>query len=102
MLHDETSLCERKKPETSVTGGAVYDFADNGFIGGITSNAVKSALTGSQYVTVAAWVYFDTLPTTIHSIFSYGGQSDGIKFTISGNALSMTTKGVSDFATSQS
>ncbi|MGN0828447.1 MAG: LamG-like jellyroll fold domain-containing protein [Akkermansia sp.] len=88
--------------ETSVTGGAVYDFADNGFIGGITSNAVKSALTGSQYVTVAAWVYFDTLPTAVNSVFSYGGQSDGIKFTISGNALAMTTKGVSDFATSQS
>lgn len=78
---------------TNVEKGAVYDFANNGFIKGISNDAVKAAL-GTKYVTVAAWVY--GRPTG-GCIFSYGGQSDGIKFKLTGTTMQTTTKGKADY-----
>ena len=41
--------------------GAVYAFDGTAsYIGGITSDAVVSALEGNQYVTIAMWVYTET------------------------------------------
>lgn len=78
---------------TDVEKGGVYDFANNGFIKGISNDAVKEAL-GIKYVTVAAWVY--GRPTG-GCIFSYGGQSDGVKFKLTGTTMQTTTKGKADY-----
>ncbi len=80
---------------TDVVNGGVYDFANQGFIKGIANEDVMAAL-GTKYVTVAAWVY--GRPTG-GCIFSYGGQSNGIKFKLTGTTMQTTTKGKADYQT---
>lgn len=80
--------------QTDVQNGAVYSCANNTFIGGITDADLFEAFAGNKVITVAAWVYGQ--PSG--SVFSFGGHNSGIKYTVGGNSLSMTTKGVSDFA----
>ena len=78
--------------------GAVYAFDGTAsYIGGITSDAVVSALEGNQYVTIAMWVY----PETTNGgkcVFGYGGGSDGLKCQVTANCggISATKKGVVD------
>ncbi|MDO5450219.1 MAG: autotransporter domain-containing protein [Akkermansia sp.] len=93
-----------------IEGGSVYSFSgENGnYIGGITHEGLTSVLSSldTQYVTMAAWV---NLPAHGVSgdgdgcaIFSYGGQSDGVKVIDKGGNLKFTTKGVKDFGESSS
>lgn len=78
--------------------GAVYAFDGTAsYIGGITSDAVVSALEGNQYVTIAMWVYPETTYNGM-CVFGYGDQGDGLKcqVTANGGGISATTKGVAD------
>lgn len=73
--------------------GDVYEFSDDHFIGGIANDDIKAAL-GTKFVTVAAWVY--GRPTG-GCIFSYGDQSTGIKFKLTGTTMQTTTKSKADY-----
>ena len=87
-----------------IKDSAVYDFdrSTNCYLGGISIPALNSALTGSDYVTIAAWINSTSHGTSNdgHSIFGFGGQTDGIKMIDQGGTLKLTTKGKSDYATS--
>ena len=78
--------------------GAVYAFDGTAsYIGGITNDAVVSALEGNQYVTIAMWVYAETTSDG-KCVFGYGDQGDGLKCQVTANCggISATTKGVAD------
>lgn len=75
--------------------GDVYEFSDEHFISGIENTTIKEAF-GSKFVTVAAWVY--GRPTG-GCIFSYGGQSNGVKFKLTGTTMQTTTKSKADYPT---
>ena len=78
--------------------GAVYAFDGTAsYIGGITSDAVVSALEGNQYVTIAMWVYPETTDNS-KCVFGYGDEGDGLKCQVTANCggISATTKGVAD------
>ena len=81
--------------ETSVDGGAVYEFSNSKYLGAITNNDVVNAIEGNKFVTVAMWVYGPT--TTDQALFGYGDQNTGVKVSLNGNAQKITTKGVTDF-----
>ncbi|MBQ0164186.1 MAG: hypothetical protein KBS75_03185 [Bacteroidales bacterium] len=83
---------------TDVEKGAVYDFtASNSYVGAINNSAIATALNdGTNYITVAAWVYGNGT-TSQSNIFGYGGGSKGVKFNINGSTLKTTTKNVKDF-----
>lgn len=73
-----------------------YSFGNDTYIGGITLDALNSALQDStQYITIAAWVNMSDI-NGVESIFGYGAQSNGFKFCTSGNGLQYTAKGVAD------
>ncbi len=78
--------------------GAVYAFDGTAsYIGGITNDAVVSALEGNQYVTIAMWVYAE--PTSGGKcVFGYGDGGDGLKCQVAANCggISATTKSVAD------
>lgn len=81
--------------------GAVYAFdGTTSYIGGITSNAVVSALEGNQYVTIAMWVYPETT-NGVKCVFGYGDGGDGLKCQVTANCggISATTKNVADMPT---
>lgn len=88
--------------ETTQVGGGVYTFAQDSYLGGITNAALVSQLANTSgtgdasYLTIAAWIRPDSV-SGVHSVFSYGGQSTGIKFCTNGAGLQMTTKGHKDF-----
>lgn len=87
--------------EVDNTNGAVYEFdGSDDYIGGITNDAVVSALEGSEYVTIAMWVYGES-SSTGKCVFGYGAQSDGLKCQMTANCggISATTKGVADLPT---
>lgn len=73
-----------------------YNFSDGSYIGGITCDALNTALQdSSQYITIAAWVKL-TDTNGVESIFSYGAQQNGFKFCTNGAGLQYTAKGVAD------
>ncbi|MBQ5665318.1 MAG: PEP-CTERM sorting domain-containing protein [Akkermansia sp.] len=76
-----------------------YEFSNGSYIGGITCDALNTALQdSSQYITIAAWVKL-TDTTGIESIFGYGAQADGFKLCTNGSGLQYTAKGVDDYPT---
>ncbi len=82
-----------KVDDMSVT---TYSFSDGAYIGGITLDAVNSALQdSSKYITIAAWVNM-TDTNGVESIFGYGAQQSGFKFCTNGAGLQYTAKGVAD------
>lgn len=80
---------------TSVEGGAIYDFADGKYLGGIVNDAVVEALEGDQYVTIAMWVYGRT--SSLQSVFGYGDSNNGLAFELNSLKLKITAKGSSGF-----
>ena len=83
---------------TSVEGGAIYDFADGKYLGGIVNEAVVKALEGDQYVTIAMWVYGRT--SSLQSVFGYGDGNNGLAFELNNLQLKITAKGSSGFSAS--
>ncbi|MDY4664010.1 MAG: hypothetical protein SPC28_07400 [Alloprevotella sp.] len=83
---------------TSVKGGAIYDFADGKYLGGIVNKAVVEALEGDQYVTIAMWVYGRT--SSLQSVFGYGDSDNGLAFELNNLKLKITAKGSSGFSES--
>lgn len=83
---------------TSVKGGAIYDFADGKYLGGIVNEAVVEALEGDQYVTIAMWVYGRT--SSLQSVFGYGDSDNGLAFELNSLKLKITAKGSSGFSES--
>lgn len=83
---------------TSVKGGAIYDFADGKYLGGIVNEAVVKALEGDQYVTIAMWVYGRT--SSLQSVFGYGDGNNGLAFELNNLQLKITAKGSSGFSAS--
>lgn len=83
---------------TSVEGGAIYDFADGKYLGGIVNEAVVKALEGDQYVTIAMWVYGRT--SSLQSVFGYGDSDNGLAFELNSLKLKITAKGSSGFSES--
>ena len=83
---------------TSVEGGAIYDFADGKYLGGIVNDAVVEALEGDQYVTIAMWVYGRT--SSLQSVFGYGDSDNGLAFELNNLQLKITAKGSSGFSAS--
>lgn len=83
---------------TSVKGGAIYDFADGKYLGGIVNDAVVEALEGNQYVTIAMWVYGST--SSLQSVFGYGDGNNGLAFELNNLQLKITAKGSSGFSAS--
>ena len=82
-----------KVDDMSVT---TYSFSDGAYIGGITLDAVNSALQdSSKYITIAAWVNMSDT-NGVESIFGYGAQQSGFKFCTNGSGLQYTAKGVAD------
>ncbi|MBR3927227.1 MAG: PEP-CTERM sorting domain-containing protein [Akkermansia sp.] len=82
-----------KVDDMSVT---TYSFSDGAYIGGITLDAVNSALQdSSKYITIAAWVNM-TDTNGVETIFGYGAQQNGFKFCTNGAGLQYTAKGVAD------
>ena len=84
---------------TSVEGGAIYDFADGKYLGGIVNDAVVEALEGDQYVTIAMWVYGRT--SSLQSVFGYGDGNNGLAFELNNLQLKITAKGSSGFSESR-
>ncbi len=73
-----------------------YDFENGTYIGGITCDALNTALAdSSKYITIAAWIKMDDT-SGVESIFGYGAQSDGFKLCTNGSGLQYTAKGVVD------
>ena len=88
-----TSNTATKVDNMSVT---TYNFSDGAYIGGITLNALNSALQdSSKYITIAAWVNMSDT-NGVESIFGYGAQQNGFKFCTNGAGLQYTAKGVAD------
>ncbi len=88
-----TSNTATKVDNMSVT---TYNFSDGAYIGGITLNALNSALQdSSKYITIAAWVNM-TDTNGVEAIFGYGAQQNGFKFCTNGAGLQYTAKGVAD------
>lgn len=87
--------------QVSNENGGVYEFdGTSSYIGGITNASVVSALEGSEYVTIAMWVYGNTTSGG-KCMFGYGDQSDGVKIQMTANCggISATTKSVADMTT---
>ncbi|MCR5183493.1 MAG: LamG domain-containing protein [Opitutales bacterium] len=73
-----------------------YAFAagTNSFLN-ITDTDLYSYVTGGTgYLTVAAWIKADSV--TENSVFSFGGQGDGVKFALKDGKMQFTTKNVAD------
>lgn len=88
-----TSNGATKVDDMSVT---TYSFSDGAYIGGITLDALNSALQdSSKYITIAAWVNMSDT-NGVESIFGYGAQQNGFKFCTNGAGLQYTAKGVAD------
>ncbi|MBR2125348.1 MAG: autotransporter domain-containing protein [Akkermansia sp.] len=63
---------------------------------GIADADLSAAIqSDTGYLTVAAWVCPDALAGN-QTVFSYGGQNNGFKLSLSGNQLKATTKGAKD------
>ena len=88
-----TSNSATKVDYMSVT---TYSFSDGAYIGGITLNALNSALQdSSKYITIAAWVNMSDT-NGVEAVFGYGAQQNGFKFCTNGAGLQYTAKGVAD------
>ncbi len=94
----ETKATPSTEWTTSVEGGAIYDFADGKYLGGIVNKAVVEALEGDQYVTIAMWVYGRT--SSLQSVFGYGDSDNGLAFELNNLKLKITAKGSSGFSES--
>lgn len=95
---EETKATPSTAWTTSVEGGAIYDFADGKYLGGIVNDAVVKALEGDQYVTIAMWVYGRT--SSLQSVFGYGDGNNGLAFELNNLQLKITAKGSSGFSAS--
>lgn len=95
---EETKATPSTAWTTSVEGGAIYDFADGKYLGGIVNDAVVEALEGDQYVTIAMWVYGRT--SSLQSVFGYGDGNNGLAFELNNLQLKITAKGSSGFSAS--
>lgn len=95
---EETKATPSTAWTTSVEGGAIYDFADGKYLGGIVNDAVVEALEGDQYVTIAMWVYGRT--SSLQSVFGYGDSNNGLAFELNSQKLKITAKGSSGFSES--
>lgn len=95
---EETKATPSTAWTTSVEGGAIYDFADGKYLGGIVNDAVVKALEGDQYVTIAMWVYGRT--SSLQSVFGYGDSDNGLAFELNNLKLKITAKGSSGFSES--
>ena len=95
---EETKATPSTAWTTSVEGGAIYDFADGKYLGGIVNDAVVEALEGDQYVTIAMWVYGRT--SSLQSVFGYGDGDNGLAFELNNLKLKITAKGSSGFSES--
>ena len=93
---EETKATPSTEWTTSVEGGAIYDFADGKYLGGIVNDAVVEALEGDQYVTIAMWVYGRT--SSLQSVFGYGDSNNGLAFELNSLKLKITAKGSSGFS----
>lgn len=94
-----TNSAETKATASTVwksdkTGGAVYEFSNDKYLGAISNTDVVSALEGNKIVTIAMWVYGRT--TSNQCVFGYGNKDDGVKFQQNGKSISATRKGRSD------
>ena len=96
---EETKATPSTAWTTSVEGGAIYDFADGKYLGGIVNDAVVEALEGDQYVTIAMWVYGRT--SSLQSVFGYGDSDNGLAFELNSQKLKITAKGSSGFSESR-
>lgn len=94
----ETKATPSTEWTTSVEDGAIYDFADGKYLGGIVNKAVVEALEGDQYVTIAMWVYGRT--SSLQSVFGYGDSDNGLAFELNNLKLKITAKGSSGFSES--
>lgn len=93
LVSAATSNTATKVDNMSVT---TYSFSDGAYIGGITLDAVNSALQdSSKYITIAAWVNMSDT-NGVEAIFGYGAQQNGFKFCTNGAGLQYTAKGVAD------
>lgn len=95
---EDTKATPSTEWTTSVEGGAIYDFADGKYLGGIVNKAVVEALEGDQYVTIAMWVYGRT--SSLQSVFGYGDSDNGLAFELNNLKLKITAKGSSGFSES--
>ena len=73
--------------KTDVEGGAVYEFSNGKYLGGIVNDAVVEAMEGDKYVTIAMWVYGRT--SSLQSVFGYGDSGNG---SVSYTHLTLPTK----------
>lgn len=92
---EDTKATPSTEWTTSVEGGAIYDFADGKYLGGIVNDAVVEALEGDQYVTIAMWVNGRT--SSLQSVFGYGDSNNGLAFELNNLKLKITAKGSSGF-----
>lgn len=81
--------------KTDVEGGAVYEFSNGKYLGGIVNDAVVEAMEGDKYVTIAMWVYGRT--SSLQSVFGYGDSGNGLSFQLNSLSLKITAKGSSGF-----
>ena len=95
---EDTKATPSTEWTTSVEGGAIYDFADGKYLGGIVNDAVVEALEGDQYVTIAMWVNGRT--SSLQSVFGYGDSNNGLAFELNNLKLKITAKGSSGFSAS--
>ena len=91
---EETKATPSNVWQSSDTDGAVYEFSNGKYLGGIVNEAVVAALEGDKYVTIAMWVYGRT--TGNQCVFGYGNVNDGVKFQQNGKSISATKKHISD------
>ena len=54
---EETKATPSNVWQSGDTDGAVYEFSNGKYLGGIVNEAVVAALEGDKYVTIAMWVY---------------------------------------------
>ena len=93
---EETKATPSNVWQSSDTDGAVYEFSNGKYLGGIVNEAVVAALEGDKYVTIAMWVYGRT--TSNQCVFDYGNVNDGVKFQQNGKSISATKKNIGDIS----
>lgn len=91
----ETKATLSTEWKTNIEGGAVYEFSDGKYLGGIVNDAVVEAMEGDKYVTIAMWVYGRT--SSLQSVFGYGDSGNGLSFQLNSLSLKITAKGSSGF-----
>ncbi len=93
LVNAATSNTATEVENMSVT---TYEFGNGTYIGGITLEALNTAVQDStKYITIAAWIK-PTDTNGVEAVFGYGAQQNGFKFCTNGAGLQYTAKGVAD------